>query len=153
MSWLETKIPPPIVMVLLSIAAFGVARLLPALSFPFPLRAYAATVIALVGLALNVLPKRDFRRVGTTVNPLRPKSTTQLVTTGIYRYSRNPMYLGHALILLGWTLYLHNAAAALAVPAFMLYITRFQIRPEERYLSVQFADSYTSFRRQTPRWL
>ncbi len=153
MRWLETKIPPPVVMVLLGLAAFGASRLLPALSFEFPLRAFAAVALAFVGLALNILPKLAFQRAGTTVNPLRPALATSLVTSGIYRYTRNPMYLGHALILLGWSLYLHNVAALLAVPAFMLYITRFQIQPEERHLSARFPDAYAAFCKQASRWL
>jgi len=153
MRWLETKIPPPVVMVLLGIAAFGVARPLPALSFELPLRALVAISLTFAGLAVNVLPKLAFQRVGTTVNPLRPAVCTHLVTSGIYRYTRNPMYLGRAVILLGWALYLHNAAALMAIPAFMLYITRFQIQPEERHLSARFPDAYAAFCKQASRWL
>ena len=153
MQWLETKIPPPVVMVLLGVAAFGTAHFLPALSFELPLRTRVAVALAVVGLALNILPKLAFQRVGTSVNPLRPASVTHLVTSGIYRYTRNPMYLGHSVILLGWALHLHNVAALMAVPAFMLYITRFQIQPEERYLSVRFPDAYAAFCRQASRWL
>lgn len=153
MRWLETKIPPPVVMVLFGIAAFGVARILPALSFEFPLRTFVTIALASAGLALNILPKLAFQRAGTTVNPLRPALTTSLVTSGIYRYTRNPMYLGHAVILLGYALYLHNAAALMVVPAFMLYITRFQIQPEERYLSARFPGAYVAFCRQASRWL
>lgn len=153
MRWLETRIPPPVVMVLMGIAAYGAARLLPALSFALPLRTSTAVVVALAGVALNVIPKLAFDRAGTTVNPLRPNATTQLVTSGIYRFTRNPMYLGQAVVLLGWTLYLQNAAALLAVPLFMLYITQFQIQPEERFLAARFPDEYESFRRRTSRWL
>ena len=153
MRWLETKIPPPIVMLLLGIAAWGAARLLPDLSYTLPQRTLISACLALAGVVLNVLPKLAFQRAGTTVNPLRPQLSSQLVTSGVYRYTRNPMYLGQAVILLGWALYLHNAAALLAVPALMLYITRFQIQPEERHLSARFADAYAAFRTQVPRWL
>ena len=153
MRWLETKIPPPVVMALLGTAAFGVAHLLPALSFELPLRKFAAVAVAFVGLVLNIVPKLAFQRAGTTVNPLRPALVTSLVTSGIYRYTRNPMYLGQSVILLSWALYLLNVAALLVVPAFMLYITRFQIRPEERYLSARFPDAYAAFCRQASRWL
>ena len=153
MRWLETKIPPPVVLFLLGIAAFGAAHFLPALSFDFPLRRLLAMSLAFVGLALNLLPKLAFQRAGTTINPLRPALSTHLVTSGIYRYTRNPMYLGHAAILLGWALYLRNAAAFVAIPAFMLYITRFQIQPEERYLSTRFPGAYAAFCRQVSRWL
>jgi protein-S-isoprenylcysteine O-methyltransferase Ste14 len=153
MHWLETRIPPPLVMALLGLAAFGIARLLPALAFEFPLRVYLAVALALAGLALNLLPKGMFRRAGTTVNPLKPHAATSLVTSGIYRYTRNPMYVGQATILLAWVLWLHNAAALVAVPAFVLYITRFQIQPEERTLSVRFPDAYGAFCKQVSRWL
>jgi len=153
MCWLETKIPPPVVLALLGIAAFGAARLLSSLSFEFPLLEVIAIALVLVGLALNVLPKLAFQRAGTTVNPLRPDLVTSLVTSGIYRYTRNPMYLGHSTILLGWALYLHNMAALMALPAFVLYITRFQILPEERHLSARFPDAYAAFCMQASRWL
>jgi protein-S-isoprenylcysteine O-methyltransferase Ste14 len=151
MRWLETKIPPPVVLVLCGLAAWVVARNLPALEFP--LRIFVAAAFVVAGLAINVLPKLAFQRAGTTLNPLRPEATTSLVTTGIYRHTRNPMYLGHALILVGWALYLHNLAALATVPAFMLYITRFQIRPEEQHLSARFPHEYAAFRQRTPRWL
>jgi protein-S-isoprenylcysteine O-methyltransferase Ste14 len=96
MHWLDTKIPPPIVMVLLGITAFGVARFIPVLSFEYRLSTFEGIAIAFVGVALNILPKLAFQRAGTTVNPLRPALATSLVTSGIYRYTRNPMYLGHS---------------------------------------------------------
>ena len=140
-------------MVILGATAFGIARLLPALSLDFPARTLAAPAFVFVGLVLNILPKLAFQRAGTTVNPVRPNLATSLVTSGIYRYTRNPMYLGHATILFGWVLYLHNVAALVVVPAFMLYITRFQIQPEERHLSARFPDAYAAFCRQASRWL
>lgn len=153
MCTLETKIPPPIVMVLLGALAWFVARYLPALSLQLPFTTVIAIAVASVGVVLNVFPKLAFGRAGTTVNPLRPGSASHLVTSGIYRYSRNPMYLGHAVILLGWAIYLHNFVAFVAVPAFVLYISRFQIGPEERHLYARFADEYTAFCRRSPRWL
>lgn len=153
MRWLETRIPPPIVMLLLGIAAWGAARAWPSLSFALPLPWLVAACVVLVGVALNLLPKLAFQRAGTTVNPLKPALASQLVTSGVYRYTRNPMYLGQALILLGWTLYLHNVTALASVPAYMLYITRFQIQPEERHLALRFPGAYARFREQVRRWL
>ena len=153
MRTLETKIPPPIVMVLLGGFGWAAARYLPAFSFDLPLNRIIAAAMVMLGLALNVYPKLAFGRVGTTINPLKPDSTTHLVTTCIYRYTRNPMYLGQSVILLSWATYLHNVVAFLAVPAFMLYITRYQIQPEERHLSARFPEQYAAFSRQAPRWL
>jgi protein-S-isoprenylcysteine O-methyltransferase Ste14 len=140
-------------MVILGAAAYAAARLLPSLAFSSPLLAPVGLVLLFVGLALNLLPKAAFKRAGTTVNPLRPESATSLVTTGIYRYTRNPMYLGQAVLLLAFSFYLANPVAFAAVPAFVLYISRFQILPEEKFLSVRFPDTYAALCRRARRWL
>ena len=153
MRTLETKIPPPIVMGLLGIMAWFGSDHLPSLSFRMPFNLPIAVAVAVAGLFLNAFPKVAFRRAGTTVNPLRPAAVTHLVTSGVYRYSRNPMYLGHAVILFGWAIYLRNIGSFAVVPAFVLYISRFQIGPEERNLYARFAEEYTAFCRRSPRWL
>ena len=78
---------------------------------------------------------------------------TQLVTSGVYRYTRNPMYLGMACLLLAWAVYLQNPLALLGVPLFMAYITQFQIKPEERMLVKLFGDAFIRYRQQVRRWL
>jgi protein-S-isoprenylcysteine O-methyltransferase Ste14 len=150
---LEAKIPPPIVMLVMGFLAWVAARYLPALSFQFLPNRAIASALAILGLALNVYPKLVFDRAGTTINPLKPSSTTCLVTSGIYGYTRNPMYLGQSLMLLGWTMYLHNLAGLVAVPAFIIYISQFQIRPEERVLAARFPEEFAAFCKQTRRWL
>ncbi len=152
MQWLETRIPPPLVLLTLGAAAFGVAHLTPKLSFHDACASLFAALLALAGLTLNLLPKVAFRRAGTSANPLRPAATKQLVTSGIYRYTRNPMYLGHVLMLSGWVVHLGNVLALVVVPVFVLFITRFQIRPEERALATVFPH-YEQFCRRSPRWL
>lgn len=94
MVWLETRIPPPVVMLLF--AAMGVAArwLWPGLHLRVPVPVLLAGVTVTLGVVLNLLPKISFRRAGTTVNPLRPSASSALVTSGIYRRTRNPMYLG-----------------------------------------------------------
>ena len=123
------------------------------LSFAFTGQNVAALALALGGVVLNLAPKLAFARAGTTVNPLKPETSSHLVTSGIYRYTRNPMYLGHAAILLGWVAYLGNAVGLVAVAAFVLYVSRFQVQPEERHLSTLFPEQYAAFARQTRRWL
>ncbi|MEA5126265.1 methyltransferase family protein [Xanthomonas floridensis] len=140
-------------MLLLAVGAYALARAAPA-AFPgLPVHPAIAAALACAGLALNGLPKRVFRRAGTTVNPLHPARTTQLVTHGIYRYTRNPMYLGHALLLLAWACYLQHALALMAVPLYVSYVSRFQIRPEERALAGRFTETYASYCWQTRSWL
>jgi len=148
---LETRIPPPLVMLLCAAPGYLLARAWPWPVFLVP--AWVVVAVMLSGLALNLLPKLAFRRARTTVNPLRPAAATSLVTGGIYRHTRNPMYLGQALVLLGGMLWLGSAAALLVVPSFVGWITRFQILPEERVLSARFGADYAAFRRDVRRWL
>ena len=94
-----------------------------------------------------------FRRHHTTINPLHPEKTSRLVTGGIYRISRNPMYVGMAMLLLAWAVFLESPAALLGIGAFIAYITRFQIVPEERVLLAKFGDAYIDYVRRVRRWI
>ena len=108
--------------------------------------------LAVAGFAIAIAGVVAFRRVRTTVDPFDPEKTTALVTVGVYRLSRNPMYLGMALLLAGWAIHLGSLWSVLGVPAFMLYITRFQILTEERVLHEKFDDAFTAYARRTRRW-
>lgn len=153
MTWLETRVPPPLVMLLCGAIGYLASRYCPGTALPLPMPALLAGGVMAVGVALNLLPKLAFQRARTTVNPLRPSASSALVTHGVYRYSRNPMYLGQAIVLAGGMLYLRNFVALLAVPLFVLYITRLQIVPEERALSIRFPEAYRRFRQRVRRWL
>ncbi|HDS1228579.1 MULTISPECIES: methyltransferase family protein [Stenotrophomonas] len=153
MTWLETRIPPPLVMLLCAGIGWLGSRLWPEAALPLPMPALMAGGVMAIGVALNLLPKLAFQRARTTVNPLRPSASSALVMHGVYRYTRNPMYLGQATILAGAMLYLQNAIALLAVPLFVLYITWLQIMPEERALLARFPEVYPLFRQRVRRWL
>ncbi|MFB5854416.1 methyltransferase family protein [Stenotrophomonas maltophilia] len=153
MRWLETHVPPPLVMLLCGAIGYLASRLAAGPVVPLPMPALLAGGVVAIGLTLNLLPKLAFRRVRTTVNPLRPAMASALVTHGVYRYTRNPMYLGQATVLAGVMLYLQSPVALLAVPLFVLYITRLQIVPEERALSARFPEAYAAFRQRVRRWL
>ncbi|WP_244953633.1 isoprenylcysteine carboxylmethyltransferase family protein [Xanthomonas axonopodis pv. vasculorum] len=98
-------------------------------------------------------PKTLFRHAGTTVNPLHPERSSALVTSGLYRYSRNPMYLGYALALLGWVICQRQPLGLVIVAFFIGYMTIFQILPEERHLSVRFPAEYATYKRAVRRWV
>ncbi|MFL6959491.1 methyltransferase family protein [Nocardiopsis yanglingensis] len=153
MRWLETRVPPPLVMLLCGAIGYLASRLAAGPVVPLPMPALLAGGLVAIGVTLNLLPKLAFRRARTTVNPLRPAVASALVTQGVYRYTRNPMYLGQATVLAGVMLYLRSPVALLAVPLFVLYITRLQIVPEERALSVRFPEAYAAFRQRVRRWL
>ena len=110
-------------------------------------------MLAVLGIAISVAGVVSFRRARTTVNPTRPDTASALVATGIYRFTRNPMYLGLFLVLAGWSAYLANAAALAGPLLFALYIDRFQIVPEERALATKFGAAFDTYRRQTRRWI
>lgn len=140
-------------MLLTAAAMWAVAQTLPAFGYALPMRTLIATLAGICGLLCNLLPKLRFRRAGTTVNPMHPQATRHLVVDGLHRYSRNPMYLGQLLLLVAWAIFLVNGLAMTLPALFALYITRFQILPEERALAAGFGDAYANYRRKVRRWL
>lgn len=150
---LDNRIPPPLAMLLVGAAMWATARAWSALAFDPPLRVPLAAAIALIGLGIEIAAGWAFRRASTTVNPLRPQTAARLVTGGANRFSRNPMYVGQALLLLAWAVWLGHAAALAQWPLFPLFITRFQILPEERALAARFGAEYAAYRAKVRRWL
>ena len=148
MTSLELKIPPPVVAAVIASAMYVAASLLPPVhALPPGVRVFAALALAGVGFGFDMAGLLAFRKAKTTVNPLRPQRSSAVVTDGVYRVTRNPMYLGLVLILLG-------LAVFLASPwAFGAFITRFQIRPEERVLAERFGAAYTEYCARVRRWL
>lgn len=142
-------------MVMLSIgfAMWLLARLTPQFSVDFLPRWPLATALVITGLLCEVLPSLRFSRASTTVNPLRPQNSSRLVVEGLNRYSRNPMYLGQQALLFAWAAMLAHPLSALLTPLFALYITRFQIVPEERALAAHFGAEYEAYRARVRRWI
>ena len=95
----------------------------------------------------------SFVRARTTVNPMKPESSSTLIVSGIYGLTRNPMYLGLLLILIGWAVFISNILAFVVLPAFVIYINRFQIDPEERALASRFRDDFVQYASRVRRWL
>lgn len=150
---MECRIPPPIMLALTAAAMWYTARVTPCLELPHSLRLSSAALCCLVALALGVGGVAQFYRARTVINPHKPERTSTLVTTGIYRLSRNPMYLGLALVLLGLACYLAAPAALLGPALFITYITRFQIIPEERVLAQTFGASFAQYVQRVRRWI
>ena len=150
---LRLRIPPLAVVALAGFLGWVTTRLVPSLNFEFPARAEFAAAIGLLGIACSVLGVVSFRRARTTVNPMTPDATTALVVSGIYRITRNPMYLGFLLLLLAEIVWLANPAAFLVAPAFVLYLNRFQIGPEEIALRSRFETEFNSYAAHVRRWI
>ncbi len=150
---LHLRIPPLSVTLLAGVLGWFGARAFPGLIVPFPGRLWLTAELALLGLFCAGLGVASFRRFRTTVNPLRPAAATALVTSGIYRFTRNPMYLGFLLLLLAELAWFANPVAWLAAPAFVLYLDRFQIEPEEQALRARFGPEYLLYAARVRRWI
>jgi protein-S-isoprenylcysteine O-methyltransferase Ste14 len=153
MHWLELKIPPVLVWLVMAGAMLGASHSTPSLSFTLASSVAIALALVALGIALAAAGVIAFRRSRTTVNPLTPDASSSVVTGGVYRISRNPMYLGFLLALAGWAVYLSNAGAAVLVPAFVAYMTQFQIKPEERALLAKFGSEFAQYMSRVRRWL
>lgn len=153
MSSLELKIPPPVVALVFGIGMWLVAMPTPRLDLSPHARIATAVLLLCLGQAVSIAGMVAFRRARTTINPIDPTKATALVANGIFRRTRNPMYVGLSITLLGWAAYLASPVAALLVPLYMAYITRFQIQPEERVLSAKFGAQYVAYQQAVRRWL
>ncbi|MFO1449557.1 MAG: isoprenylcysteine carboxylmethyltransferase family protein [Opitutaceae bacterium] len=150
---LELKVPPLVVLVVVAATLWLVAKAVPQADFQLPARPAVALILATVGVGTAVAGVVSFRRAKTTVNPLKPDAASSLVTSGIYRLTRNPMYLGMLILLAGWAALWSNTFGFLVVPSFVLYMNRFQILPEERALTTLFASEFATYCARVRRWL
>ena len=150
---LEHRIPPPVVAVAVGVAMWAVASFWPTPALPVACRWPLALVVALSGLISTLAGVISFRSARTTVNPLRPASASTLVTSGVYRITRNPMYVGLLMVLLAWAVFLSVPWALVGPLAFVFYMARFQIEPEERALAEVFGEQYLAYKQRVRRWL
>jgi protein-S-isoprenylcysteine O-methyltransferase Ste14 len=153
MQALEHKIPPPIVMVFMGLVMWLITLIAPSLDITLFVRVADSLIFALAGVAFAIAGVVSFRRAKTTVNPLKPESATALVSSGIYRVTRNPMYVGMLFVLIGWALFLASVWALIGPVVFVLFITRFQILPEERVLANLFGADFRAYQAKVRRWL
>ncbi len=150
---LELKIPPPIVGSIVALLMWAVSGLGPQVPIGDQTRYLLTGVLALIGISFDVLGLAAFRAMRTTINPLRPDRTSALVTQGVYRVTRNPMYVGMAFLLLAWGVYLSASVSLAGVALFVIYITRLQIIPEERVLNQRFGAEFIAYSDRVRRWL
>lgn len=153
MNALELKIPPVVQVVIIAGLMWALAGLLPGLSFAIPGSPLVALGIVMTGVVVALLGVLEFRTAGTTVDPRAPEQSASLVVRGVYRVSRNPMYVGFLLMLTGWAVFLGNIASLLLLPVFILYMNRFQIVPEEQYMREKFGEAYAQYQATVRRWL
>ena len=150
---LELKIPPVAVVVFVAFLMWLGAVYVPALHVQIRFQSIAVAVLGLLGVISCSLGIFEFRRAKTTVNPTKPESSSSLVTSGIYKHTRNPMYLGFLLILMAWATATANILSFMFLPGFVLYMNRFQIKPEERALVRIFGNEFAKYSSHVRRWI
>ena len=153
MKALELKIPPVVVVLIAGALMWVLSRALPLVPVMLPGKTVIAAIVGLTGIALGVSGVMVLRQKQTTIHPFEPDKASTVVAEGIYRFSRNPMYLGLALLLTGWAVFLGEFANTALIAGFVVYMNRFQIEPEERALEAKFGASYSDYRRSVRRWL
>lgn len=150
---LELKVPPPAVVVIVAAAMWGISLVTARFGMPEAVRVPAAIAIAIAGVGIAIAAIVAFRHAHTTISPVKPEAASSLVTSGVFGFTRNPMYLGLCLVLVAWAVFLSSAFAFAGPVAFVLYISRFQIAPEERVLARTFGESFSKYRANVRRWI
>lgn len=150
---LDNKFPPPLVVLLIGAVMFATAWLTPTVEIASTVRFLAGGTTIVLGLLVVVQGARTFWRHKTTINPVELAKASTLVTTGVFRFSRNPMYVGFTCVLVGWAMCLGTPLAIIGPIVFVLFTNRFQIGPEERMMQAKFGQAYNDYRAQVRRWL
>jgi protein-S-isoprenylcysteine O-methyltransferase Ste14 len=152
-SLLDNRVPPPALMIAVALLMWLVAPQAPVPAWPALARFGAAAVFAAGGIAINVAGFRAIRRAGSSIDPTRPAAASALVIGGPFRFSRNPMYVGFTLMLLAWAACLQSPWAFAGPALFAIFLTRWQILPEERALRAKFGAAYAGYEARVRRWL
>jgi len=153
MKALETLIPPPIVTVIIMILMYWVPRSILASSIQSSLLFFAAIATGLAAIMIMLAGIAAFAKDRTTLNPMRIDQASTLVTSGIFKFTRNPMYLGDVIFLFAWCLLLATPWAIFGPFLLMIYLTQFQIKPEERMMQQKFGTAYKAYQSQVRRWI
>ena len=148
---MNNKIPPPIIAL---VCALGIL-----FSKPF-FKEYSnvnnssiSILFFLIGIACFFFAIKLFKKHNTTISPLKPEKATSLIVSGIYMYSRNPMYLGMLFILISTSIRFNIIGGIISISTFIIYITKFQIIPEEEQLKRIFGEKFLNYKKKTRMWL
>ena len=153
MSNLELKIPPVLLVVISAMLMWLAPLWFTEAQIPSLLKLPAAAASGIIGLFFLISGVISFRQAKTTIDPTTPDAASSLVTSGIYKHTRNAMYVGLLFILIGWGLFLSSLCSLALLPGFVLYMNRFQIRPEERALEAIFGEKFLTYKNRVRRWL
>lgn len=147
------KIPPAMWVIIWLFLMWLTAYSLPTFYYQWDFTNYVMVIFYVLGAGLIITSTLQFKKAATTLNPMNPDRASSLVTAGVFGLSRNPIYLGLLLILIGWAITLEHLIAFIWLPLFIFFINRYQIIPEESALHKLFGEAYKSYRKKVRRWL
>ena len=147
------RLPESLLVILFAVVMWSVSSMNPWAVIQIPGKEWITGALWIIGFALIIVAAVEFISAKTTANPLTPGLATSIVTTGVYRLSRNPMYVGFLLMLAAWGVFLANVLSVLLLPLFVVYLNRFQIISEENALLAKFGDDYARYLRSVRRWV
>jgi len=153
MNKLKLKIPPPLQVLVCVVAMWALSCYFPFAPHLLPYNYFIAAIFAVAGTVFIAPAVRQFLKVQTTMHPMHPQESTVLVTDGIYKISRNPMYVGLWLILNAVAFFLNALTPFVVIIFFLLYIENFQVKPEEEALNQLFGERYEEYKKKVRRWL
>lgn len=153
MKTLELRIPPALLVLIFALLMWSFTQVFPDLAYHTENKKMWLWCIGLLGFLFIAAGIYSFHRAKTTVDPTQPEKATSVVQSGIYKYTRNPMYIGFFLILSAWAIGLSHFLPWFLIPAFVLYMNRFQIKPEEHTLTKIFGGEYKAYCHKVRRWI
>ena len=149
---MKLKLPPVLIFVIFSILMYVLSLVLPFGDFEFFGREVLILFLLGMGALVGFISLIQFYIAKTSIDPRTPSKASDLVTNGLYKFSRNPMYLALLMVLLAWGLWLGNAFNTLLAAGFVGYLNKFQIIPEEKALSDMYGKAYKHYCTQVRRW-
>ncbi|MYM58386.1 hypothetical protein GTG28_04050 [Vibrio sp. OCN044] len=153
MKSLERKLPPPLVFIILFLAIKFTSEEFNTLSVNLPFAHIVLIACLVVSVFVGFAGVYEFRKAKTTINPIQVKQASKVVDTGVFSFTRNPMYLSMFVLLFGFAYWQQNILSMLITFTFVFYINRFQILPEEAALEELFGATYVDYKQRVRRWI
>jgi protein-S-isoprenylcysteine O-methyltransferase Ste14 len=145
------KIPPPVIVLILVVSNFLSSKKIDIINIPN--QTLVSIIILLIGVFILIVPVSKFIKSKTTVNPIKFKKVNKLITSGIYKYSRNPMYLGLLMVIISTSIFFLTIISITTPFIFYFWINRFQIKREEIFLTKKFGQKYITYKSKTRKWI
>nr|WP_319555954.1 isoprenylcysteine carboxylmethyltransferase family protein [uncultured Vibrio sp.] len=150
---LELRVPPVAVFLLVVLLMYWLKRLTPNFMITVPFVEFVVAILTLLSGFIGIAGLHEFRKVKTTVNPVKPEFATTVVSTGVFAYTRNPMYFALLLLIIALGLWWQHLSVILCGALFISYMNRYQIKPEEHVLERLFGEDYLKYKNRVRRWV